>query len=144
MKAVMRLTALVGLALLATTATAGDAEALMGKLTETYNKHDADGLQALWVADGKLVFKGGEIAGAEAIGNRYRVLFSKLVPGETLELRARVHESWTDGDALTVSGTFSQIHLGAVANHGRFVGRAVKDGGSWKLSRMWVLGDPRD
>jgi hypothetical protein len=128
--------------LIATPVLAGS-DSLLGKFSELYNNHDADGLQSLWEEDGKLIFAGGEITGSRVIGDRYRLIFGSLVEGETLSMRIDVEERFEDGDTVTAWGTFAQIHLGAVVDHGKFVARATRNGGEWKLSRVWILGDPR-
>jgi hypothetical protein len=145
MKARACLMALVVVLALVPTAHAADGvDALIGKVMEHYNNHDANGLQSLWEQNGRLISRHGEIVGAKLIGDQYRAVFSELIPGETLSLRARVEESWVEDDSVTAWGVFSQIHMGEVVDHGRFVVRAVKKGSGFKLSRVWVLGDPRE
>lgn len=126
---------------IAVPAFAGDPmQQLLGQFLKSYNAHDAGALQSMWIKDGRVITSGGQIQGAELIGERYRLVFGQLVPGETLEMRAEIREQWSDEDEGTAWGVFKQYHLGFVVDEGAFVLRAVKQSGDWKISRAWLLG----
>ncbi len=114
-----------------------DVQALAERWTQAYNRHDRDGLAALYTNDARLIMHGGpSIAGRIDIGAFWAEDFKESNP---LTLLTVTHAS--EGlDVILVHGNYEVVNRDDGGRHGlgRFAHIWTKQGGEWRLDRdLW-------